>query len=343
MPASPPGDILVVGPSWVGDMVMSQGLFRLIKQDSPDTSIDVLAPPWSLPILERMPEVRTGIEMPTSHGELGLGKRLNLGRSLRGRYQQAIVLPNSLKSALVPAFAQIPLRTGWRGEMRFGLLNDIRLLNKKRLPLMLQRFVALGRDCQASLPDPLPIPQLMTDANNLDQLINRLGLKLDKPVLALCPGAEFGDAKQWPARHYTDIAEARIKDGGDVWILGSDADTETGNAIRSALDPALQPSCRVLAGKTRLVDAIDLLGASSAVVTNDSGLMHIAAATGTPLVAVYGSTSPEFTPPLGEKVRIVTSSLDCAPCFKRTCPLQHKNCLEQQMPDVILRNLAQLT
>ncbi|THF63149.1 lipopolysaccharide heptosyltransferase II [Pseudothauera nasutitermitis] len=329
--------ILVVGPSWVGDMVMAQSLFKTLKAGAP-CDIDVLAPAWSLPILARMPEVRQGIVMPLGHGEFGLGKRWTLGRQLAATgYDQAIVLPGSLKSALVPLFARIPRRTGFRGEMRYGLLNDLRALDKQALPMTVQRFVALGRVAGAPLPEPFPRPALVPDAANQARLRAELGLT-NRPAIAFMPGAEYGPAKQWPLAHYATLAEELVRRDFQIWILGSGKDREVGEVIAAGMGSAVLNLC----GRTQLGDAVDLLAMSRAAVTNDSGLMHVAAALDIPLVALYGSSTPDHTPPLAERVVTRYLRLDCSPCFKRTCPLGHTRCLHEITPDSVVEALTQL-
>lgn len=322
-------NILIVGPSWVGDMVMAQTLFVCLKQRHPGCEIDVLAPEWSRPILERMPEVREALSFPVGHGVLDLETRRKIAMSLRGRYDQAILLPNSLKSALVPFFAGISKRTGWRGEMRFGLLNDMRKLDKARYPLMIERFMALAFEPGAELPKPYPNPSLRIDDASRNAAMARFELTLDRPVLALCPGAEFGESKRWPAEHFGQVAEAKIRDGWQVWLFGSKNDHPVGELILDELIPGLREEAVNLAGETSLAEAIDLLSCSDAVVSNDSGLMHVAAALGRPLVAVYGSTSPAFTPPLSAQVEVVRLGLECSPCFERTCRFGHNNCMRE--------------
>ena len=337
----PSRKILIVGPSWVGDMVMAQTLFKLLAAQYPGMELDVLAPDWAAPVLARMPEVRRSVQMPVGHGKLQLRERYQLGQRLRAEgYHQAILLPNSLKSALAPLFAGIPLRTGWRGEMRYGLLNDIRLLNPSRYPLMVQRFAALAFAAGAVLPAELPRPQLEIDADNQQCLARELALDGERPLLGLCPGAEFGPAKQWPARHYAALAEHYIAMGWQVLVLGSANDSAAAVAIRDALS-APAHYCDAT-GITSLVDAIDLLALCRAAVSNDSGLMHVAAAVGCKLVAVYGSTSPEFTPPLGQRVEIASIELSCRPCFERECPLGHLNCLQQLEPERVIGALDRL-
>lgn len=334
--------ILIVGPSWVGDMVMAQTLFVCLKQRHPDCEIDVLAPEWSRPILERMPEVRAALSFPLGHGVLDIASRRRIGKSLTGQYDQAILLPNSLKSALVPFFADIPLRTGWKGEMRYGLLNDIRTLDKDRYPLMIERFMALAYEDGAELAKPYPQPRLQIDEASRSAALAKFGLSLDRPVLALCPGAEFGEAKRWPAEHYAKVAEVKIRAGWQVWLFGSKNDHPGGEDIRNRLIPGLREEVVNLAGETSLAEAIDLMSAAGAVVSNDSGLMHVAAALNRPLVGVYGSTSPQFTPPLADQVEIVRLGLECSPCFERTCRYGHYNCLRELKPRPVLEALERL-
>jgi heptosyltransferase-2 len=290
-----------------------------------------------------MPEVRRVIAMPLGHGKLELKVRFELGRELRKQhYDQAILLPNSFKSALTPWFAGIPKRTGWRGEMRYGLLNDLRRLDKDRYPLMVQRFAALAFADGAALPEQLPFPTLNIDSEARARLLHQHKLDGDKPLLALCPGAEFGPSKRWPEAHYAATAAAMIERGWRVAIFGSANDCEVAEQIIALLPDAARAAVVNLAGATKLEEAIDLLAAASAVVSNDSGLMHIAAAVDCPLVVVYGSTSPAFTPPLAEKVKILQIPVDCGPCFQRECPLGHHKCMRDLAPEQVLDALNQL-
>jgi len=331
---------LVVGPAWVGDMVMSQPLIAHLCARSAAAAVDVLAPPWSAGLLARMSGVANCIPLPVGHGEVGLGRRRRLGHSLRDAgYRRAIVLPNSLKSALVPWFAGIPRRTGWRGEWRYGLLNDLRILDESALPLMVQRFLALGLEPGASLPDPLPAPRLAADPAQAARCRERHALAPDMPLLALCPGAEFGGAKRWPAVHFAAVARHFLAAGWQVMLLGSANDRAvTGEVATLAADPG---GCRDLAGCTDLAEAVDLMSLATAVVSNDSGLMHIAAALQRPLVALYGASSPGFTPPLDPRAAVLASDLDCAPCFARECPLGHHRCLRDIHPQRVIDTLRE--
>ena len=238
--------VLVIAPSWVGDMVMAQSLFKVLKAQDAERAIDVLAPGWTRALLERMPEVREAIDMPLGHGELKLLTRRRLGIELRaGDYQQAIVLPNSLKSALVPFWARIPLRSGYVGEMRQWLLNDCRRLDKQRLVMTVQRFIALGLPDGAALPEPLPPPVLLTDNENTHAALQRLDLDpVAKPVLALCPGAEFGAAKKWPEAYYAAVAQEWLSQGWQVWLFGSANDEPVCDSINAQAHGQLRESCR---------------------------------------------------------------------------------------------------
>jgi len=311
---------LIVGPSWVGDMVMAQSLFRLLKDREPERELDVLAPGWSLPVVARMPEIRRGIAAETAHGEFGLTKRRRIGHGLRGQYDRAIVLPRSLKAALIPWFARIATRTGFRGESRYLLINDMRPFDRQVLDQTVKRFIALGLQCDEALPEA-PHPALAVSGDNQVVVMRKLGIVTEQPVVALMPGAEYGPAKCWPHKKFAELAQRVAADGFQVWVLGSEKDAPAGDVI------AANSAAINLCGKTTLADVIDLLGFAKHAVSNDSGLMHIAAAVGATTHAIYGSSSPDFTPPLTDKRHIHYLDLDCSPCFKRECPLGHLNCL----------------
>jgi heptosyltransferase-2 len=282
-----------------------------------------------------MPEVARGIELDVGHGELRLGYRRSVGRRLRAeRYGRAIVLPRSAKAALVPWFAKIPRRTGFRGEWRYGLLNDIRSLDA-RLDQTVKRFVALGQPAETAPASALPPalwPRLASDTRNLARLREQHALSGQR-LAALMPGAEYGPAKRWPAAHYGDVASVLARRDFDVVVLGSAKERVIGEAVTAR---AAHPRVRNLCGSTSLADVVDLLAGAALAVSNDSGLLHVAAAAGAPVVAIYGSSSPKFTPPLTSAAAIVSLALDCSPCFARECPLQHLNCLKGLMPVTVL-------
>lgn len=302
--------ILVIGPSWVGDMMMSQSLYRTLKAQHPDAVIDVMAPAWCRPLLSRMPEVNQALAMPLGHGALAIGERRRIGKTLRASgYDRAYVLPNSFKSALVPFFAGIKRRIGWRGEMRYGLLNDVRVLDKAAFPLMVERYIALAQETPVAsaqqLPQPLLWPELQVEDREKIETAAQFQLSAERPLIGFCPGAEFGPAKRWPHYHYAALAQQLIAEGKQVVLFGSANDRECGDEIIAALPAEARPYCRNLAGETQLEQAVILIARCDAVVSNDSGLMHIAAALNRPLVALYGPSSPDFTPPLSKQVRII--------------------------------------
>ncbi|MEJ2178203.1 MAG: lipopolysaccharide heptosyltransferase II [Gammaproteobacteria bacterium] len=328
--------ILVVGPSWVGDMVMAQSLFKALKKNQSNCRITVLAPAWSEPILARMPEVSASVTMPIGHGRLALGQRWRLGRSLSGQFDQAIVLPGSYKSALVPMFAGIRRRTGFRGEQRYGLLNDLRQLDKKSLPYNVQRFVALGLAPEESaVPlDLIEQPALEINLDQRSELCRRFDLAFEMTTIALCPGAEFGPAKQWPAAHFAEVARHQLDQGRQILILGSEKDQSVAGQICQQAT-----GCIDLAGKTTLGEVIDLMSLASHVITNDSGLLHVAAAVGCHVVAIYGSSSDAFTPPLTQTADRLYLELSCRPCYQRSCPLGHLDCLNKLDPSRVVESI----
>ncbi len=332
--------ILIVGPAWVGDMVMAQSLFKVLKAQDPNTLIDVLATDWTRPLLDRMPEVHQSHSMPIGHGKIALKERYQIAQSLKPyAYTQAIVLPNSWKSALIPWWAKIAKRTGFVGECRWGLLNDWRRLDTKALPRMIDRFAALAFESGQSMGQ-VPYPSLVVDATKAATVAQQFceGWQPGQKVVALCPGAEFGSAKRWRTEHYAKLAAIKQSEGFRVWIFGSKKDIP----VAAEIQAQLQTPCIDLSGKTRLEEAIDLLSLATIVVSNDSGLMHVAAALDKPLVAIYGPTDPAFAPPLGSKTRSLSLGLSCSPCAARECPLGHHRCMRDLLPEQVLTALRPL-
>lgn len=324
-------------------MVMAQALFIRLKQNHPDSEITVIAPAWAIPVLARMPEVNDSQSLSLGHGELGLVKRRRIGRSLQEKgFTTAIVLPNSFKSALIPFHANIPKRVGWRGEWRVPLLNDCRKLDKEKFPLMVQRFAALAEPKSEQPLLNITPPKFQVDDELKSLSLKKYSLDLNKPVIAICPGAEFGDAKQWPAEHFAEFCNMRLAQGAQIWLFGSSNDSEISNKIAGRINESHLSSFKNLAGLTNLAEAIDLISLAQACVSNDSGLMHVAAALDVPVIAIYGSTSPEFTPPLAEKVELITTEIECRPCFQRKCPLGHLRCLKEIEPTHVSQSVNRL-
>ncbi len=325
---------LIVAPSWVGDAVLSHPLLIRLKEADPQGAIDVLGPPWALPVYRRMPQVAAAHCLPFGHGELRLGDRRRFAKTLPA-YDRAVILPNSLKSALIPWHAGIPVRTGWRGEMRYGLLNDVRRLDEAALPLIVERYAALAQPAGEALRRPLPDPRLTVDAAARDATLAKHSLDAKQPVVVFAPGAEYGPAKRWPARHFAQLAKLLAARGNQVWLLGSAKDAQ----ITAEIQRLSGGVARDLAGRTSLDEAIDLMSIAHRVVTNDSGLMHIAAALDRPMAAIFGSSSPAFTPPLSAKAKVISLRLSCSPCFARVCPLGHTHCLETLEPSLVMAAL----
>jgi heptosyltransferase-2 len=331
--------ILIVAPSWVGDAMLMQPMLARLKQRHSGCRIDVFAPPWTAGLLHALPEVDSVISNPFAHGALQLKQRYQLGRKLRAaQYDQAIVLPNSLKSALVTFFAGIPLRTGFIGESRYGLLNDARKLDKAVLPLMVERFAYLAEAKNGEIPRPLHDPKLHISEAQRDATLQKLALNLTQPVVVFCPGAEYGPAKRWPENYYAELATRFQKLGYAVWLVGSNKDQPVAEKINELSGGV----CLNLCGKTDLADALALLSCASVVVSNDSGLMHLAAAQDKPLLALFGSSSPQFTPPLSAKARVIKIEIACSPCFKRECPLGHFNCMMELTPELVWQQFEAL-
>ncbi len=333
------GATVVIGPAWVGDLVMAQSLFKTLKAQAPHAPIDVVTPAWGRNLIARMPEVRRAIVLDIAHGELKLGKRLQLARTLRAnQYEHAIVLPRSAKAALPVGLAGIRQRTGYLGEHRYGLLNDIRPLDRTVLYRTVDRFVALAHTTPpASAPD-CPQPQLTSTAAEQRASLKALGLSVaSERILTLCPGADYGPAKRWPPEYFAALAQRFITEGWQVWLLGSAGDRAITQTIQASAPKAID-----LTGQTSLAQAVDLLALSTVVVSNDSGLMHIAAATGQPVVALYGSSDPQYTPPLSDQAQVIYHNLDCSPCFARHCPLGHLNCLRGITPDEVAKAIKEI-
>ena len=344
--------VLVVAPSWIGDAVLAQPLFMRLHERIAGLQLDVLAPAWTLPVFKRMPEVSGTLANPFGHGDLKLFARREFARHIAAQhYARAFVLPNSFKSALLPWFADIRNITGYRGEKRGWIISDCRDLNANALPLMTERFAWLAQPRATPLERPVPYPRLKIDIVARAKLLAALDLNTGKPIVAFCPGAEFGPAKRWPVRHFATLAQTLAQQGKQVWLFGSDKDAAITRAIMHACGDVpgdvCGEVCHDLAGKTGLDDAIDLLSLASHVVTNDSGLMHIACAVGVPVSALYGSSSPDFTPPLSDTARTLwfkdELKLDCSPCFKRECPLGHFNCMNLMTPEHVMATMAPLT
>ena len=344
---------LIISPNWIGDAVMAQPLLQLLRAAHPERPIDVLAPPSVAPVWRQMAQVDTVIEAPFRHGALQLKLRWRFARQLRRRgYADAYVLPNTLKFALIPWLAGIARRVGYKGESRHGLINVMHHDDAAAPRPMVAFYAALARP-PAAAPAALPAAQSATEpaalpaapparpvleAGDAHAVCQRLGIAPGQPLTVFAPGAEFGSAKRWPAAHFAQLAQMIVAADPEaqVALLGSPGDREVCRDIAARC-----ASARVfdLAGATTLAEAIALIGHAGAMVSNDSGLLHVASALNRPVIALYGPTDPDHAPPFSDVARSISLRLDCAPCRQRECPLGHQNCLRNIGADLVWQAL----
>jgi heptosyltransferase-2 len=325
---------LIIAPQWIGDAVMTEPLLRRLRARGERLSVGAL--PWVAPVYRAMPQVDEVIEFPFQHGGLQFKARRAIARQVEGRFDTAYVLPNSLKSALLPFLASIPRRVGYFGEARVGLLTH-RLKNPKDRPPMVAFYSALSGDRDGLAQDR---PRLVLPPAQIDAALQAQGLQAGG-YYVFAPGAEYGPAKRWPAIHFAELAKSLE---APALLLGSGKEAALCQEIADLAGPG---RCVNLAGKTTLLDAFALIASARAVVSNDSGLMHVGAAFGVPQVAVFGSSSPHHTPPLNERATVIwlkddpayQPPLDCSPCFQRECPLGHTRCLVDVTPERVLARL----
>ena len=340
--------ILIIAPNWIGDAVMTQPLLAALKSQYPASTIDVLASTWVAPIYRACSEVNHVIEANFQHKQLQWGLRKQLANDLRLRgYQACFILPNSLKSALIPWMANIPFRIGYRGELRFGLIN-IALNNPSKInrPPMVEHYLALSQllSDQETLAAKTLTPKLNVSSSAKQSIDKKLSdANIDsKSVFVFCPGAEYGPTKRWPASHFAELANhlAQQLSNANIILLGSKSDHELAKAILQQSQDSVK--IHNWCGNTSLDEAIALIGVAKAVVSNDSGLMHIAAALKTPQIAIFGSSDPAHTPPLSENAKVIWLNLPCSPCHKKECPLGHLKCLNDILPQQVLATLNTL-
>jgi heptosyltransferase-2 len=330
---------LVISPNWIGDAVMAQPLLRLLRERDPQRPIDVLAPTWVAPVWRAMSQVDTVIESPFKHGALQLRERWNFARNLRQRgYAEAYVLPNTLKFALIPWLAGIARRIGYRGEHRYGLINVMHVDDSALPRPMVWYYAALATAPNPGVapPSALPRPMLQVTGEQKAEAVFGAGLQPVLPLIAFAPGAEFGSAKRWPTSHFAQLAQTirhRYADA-QIVLLGSAKDHSVCAEI-----VALAPMTHNLAGVTSLDQAIALIAQADAVVSNDSGLLHIASALNRPIVALYGPTDPDHAPPFSDVAKSLSLHLDCAPCRQRECPLGHHHCLQNITAEMVWQPL----
>ncbi len=349
---------LVVAPNWIGDALMAQPLLTLLKRDDPAQCMVALAPRWVAPALAAMPEVDDVIATDLAHGALQWSARRALAKDIAAQeFDRVFILPNSFKSALIPWLAHIPERIGYRGEARYALVNR-RAAGPDASHAMSARYAALAGRVGVASPMQLPTPRLVVDEAAIAATRARFGLDRANEMIALCPGAEYGPAKRWPAQHFASLARSLLAQRHDAHVLllggkgdraiaddivamviGGNASASTSERASSSASSPLSSRLHNLAGATDLGEAIALIASSAEVVSNDSGLMHVAAALSRPQVAIFGSSDPRHTPPLSPAAKTLWLHLDCSPCLERTCPLGHLNCLVEITPRRVLDSM----
>ncbi len=332
--------VLLIAPNWIGDAVMAQPLLALLARRWPSATFDAVAAPHIAPVIQAMPEIHSVLTLPLVRGTLQLRSRWQLAATLRERrYDRCYVLPNSFKTAITPWLARIPIRIGHRGEARYGLLNRRLDAGSSKARLMVEHYAMLAQEPGQPLPNRLPDPVLRPDPAISEQVRRTHLAQVGSHYLVLCPGAEYGPAKRWPTRHFAALVRLASRHWPDTTVvcLGAGKDRGLATEIRTlSAQPVLN-----LAGDTQLDEAIAIIAMARGVVSNDSGLMHVAAALGRPLVAVFGSSDPRHTPPLSPNAKVQWLHLSCSPCFARTCPMGHTNCLNQIEPAHVMSALEQ--
>ena len=340
--------ILIIAPNWIGDAVSTQPLLANLKVLYPNSKIDILASNWVAPVYRACSEVHEVIEAKFEHQKLQWNLRKQLAKVIEAKnYQACFVLPNSFKSVLIPWLANIPVRIGYRGELRFGLIN-LALDNPSKVnrPPMVEHYLALSqllKDDESISLDRL-VPKLNVSGAAKQQVEQKLqGANINSDsIYAVCPGAEYGPSKRWPTEYFAVLAQQLINQNSNnqIILLGSKSDHSLAQEITSQAKQA--SNIHNWCGNTSLDEAIALIGMSQAVVSNDSGLMHIAAALQIPQVAIFGSSDPAHTPPLSDRAKIIWLNMSCSPCHKRVCPLGHLRCLKDILPEQVLATLNTL-
>ena len=321
--------ILVVAPVWVGDVVLSQILYRLLHQQQPDVPIDVVSRSWTAALLNRMPEVARFLPLDIAHGQVGLGRRREMARRLRGQYRQSIVIPQATKPALLPWLAGIRHRTGFGGGSRAGLINDIR----PRLPNVVTRMAQLAKESPPE--EDIPWPRLEVDPEKTREAFHRWQMDPDAPRIGLMPGAGSNQLKRWGTAPMARLAALLVERGHSLCVIGAERDRADGETIAQVAPERIRNLC----GETSLDDAIELTAGLSASVCNDSGLMHVSAAVGIPVVGVYGPTSPSTYPPLSAHQATCWTGVACSPCHLKACPYGHHACMTSITPESVLESL----
>jgi heptosyltransferase-2 len=321
--------ILIIAPAWIGDLVMSSVLIKALKNNQ-NNSIDILVNSNLISLANLIPGIRKVIASETEHGKLSLIYRIKKGLSLRSeQYNECYILTNSFKSAIIPLIARIKKRISYLGEYRYGLINIIKQPIERNLG-MVNRYLNLIDQKYSDVANPV-----FNINTNKESVFNKF--KFEGKYIVFCPDAEYGPAKRWPTDKWLDLA-TELSQHYKVIIVGLDI------SISEEFKPLESDKIINLIGKTNLVEVMKIIALSEGVISNDSGLMHVSASLDKKIIALYGSSSPTYTPPLisKEKREIIYKNLDCSPCFKRVCPLGHTKCLNDIKVDEIKESVTRL-
>ena len=326
-----PSPILIVPYIWIGDFVRCHSVVQLLRERFPDRPVDILATTLCAPLTDYMPGLRRAIVADLPRSRLALPEQAKLASRLRREgYGTVLIMPRTWKAALAPFLAGVPERIGFFGEARVFLLNDLRF-GERRLPRMVERCATLAFPAHAKLPPALPAPRLDVPAAEAAGWRAKRGLAGNtRPVVALAPGA-VGPSKRWPGSAYAALARRLIADGFSVWVVGGAQEK------RLAAEIVGDTTARDLTGAD-LREAILALACASVAISNDSGLLHVAAALGTPSMGIFGPTSPWHWGPLNPLAATIEmkSALACRPCHRPVCRLGHHRCMQEITPDQVL-------
>jgi len=314
---------LIIPQYWLGDIIMTQALAKKIKSNEKKSKIDLLVPGIYAPLTNRMPEINECMVFNCNHKSLCLSERIRMSKMLKGKYDECIILSRSLKSSIIPLLASIPIRTGEIGEYRYFIINNIKKFSKDERRKSYLRFISMYGQKEKKF-DSKFYPTLASSKKNLEKISKKLNLNLNRPTVVFAPGSAYGPSKMWPKSKFISLAKRIIDENFQIWVMGNKNEKTLGDDICSSIKDVTN-----LCGKTNIGDAVDLINHSEYCVSNDSGLMHLAAATKTKLIGIYGSTSPSYTPPLSINKNIFYENLECSPCFKKTCRFNHYNCLNK--------------
>lgn len=337
MSVSPLGRILLIGPDTVSHLLCTQALCIQLLAHYPNARIDIVASESLSGLINSIPQIQTHFPLETQNKKLSVKNIFKLVKKLKPEaYQQAIVLTDNYRPALLSWLTRIRSRIGFGSLIRLGLLNDIRTSNAEQYDLLIQRYVSLAY--HAHDPDAaqkIPTPKLEVQDDTVKNTCHRYQLHDHKPILIICPGSPLGDTHRWPAKYFAAVANVKLDAGWQVWLIGHNSDQPYAAEIQTRT----QKPCIDFTGRLNLEETIALLSIGKQVVTNESEWMHIASVLNKPTIAIYGAHHPSLEPPLSKYTKVVSIEIPCKPCNQRQCPDQHYRCLRDILPETITHHL----